>query len=63
MAVYDDIYLVGKVVEVNFLTSRVLLISDINSKVPITIQPLNIQGIMSGLEQTSGQLQYINKES
>jgi len=62
MAVYDDIYLVGKVVEVNFLTSRVLLISDINSKVPITIQPLNIQGIMSGLEQASGQLQYINKE-
>ena len=62
MAVYDDIYLVGKIVEVNFLTSRVLLISDINSKVPITIQPLNIQGIMSGLEKGSGQLQYINKE-
>jgi len=62
MAVYDDIYLVGKVVEVNFITSRVLLISDINSKVPITIQPLNTQGIMSGLEQASGQLQYINKE-
>jgi len=62
MAVYDDIYLVGKIVEVNFITSRVLLISDINSKVPITIQSLNIQGIMSGLNQTSGQLQYINKE-
>jgi len=62
MAVYDDIYLVGKIIEVNFLTSRVLLISDINSKVPITIQPLNIQGILSGLEQTSGQLQYINKK-
>ena len=62
MAVYDDIYLVGKVVEVNFLTSRVLLISDINSKVPVTIQPLNIQGIMSGLGQASGELQYINKE-
>ena len=62
MAVYDDIYLVGKIVEVNFLTSRVLLISDINSKVPITIQPLNIQGIMSGLDEASGQLQYINKE-
>ena len=62
MTVYDDIYLVGKIVEVNFLTSRVLLISDINSKVPITIQPLSIQGIMSGLEQASGQIQYINKE-
>ena len=62
MAVYDDVYLVGKVVEVNFLTSRVLLISDINSKVPVTVQPLNIQGIMSGLNQGSGQLQYISKE-
>jgi rod shape-determining protein MreC len=62
MAVYDDIYLVGKIIEVNFLTSRVLLISDINSKVPITIQPLNVQGIMSGLEQDKGQLQYVNKE-
>ena len=61
MAVYDDIYLVGKIVEVNFLTSRVLLISDINSKVPITIQPINIQGIMSGLDQARGQLQYTNK--
>jgi rod shape-determining protein MreC len=62
MTVYDDIYLVGKIVEVNFLTSRVLLISDINSKVPITIQPLNIQGIMSGLGQASGQLQYISQD-
>ena len=30
MIVLDDIYLIGKVVEVNYLTSRVLLISDIN---------------------------------
>ena len=62
MVVYDDIYLVGKIVEVNFLTSRVLLISDINSKVPVTIQPLNVQGIMSGLKQQSGQLEYINND-
>ena len=62
MIAYDDIYLIGKVVEVNFLTARVLLISDINSKVPITIQPLNVQGIMSGFEKASGQLQYLNQE-
>ena len=60
MTVYNDIYLVGKVIEVNFLTSRVLLISDINSKVPVTIQPLNIQSIMSGLDKQKGKLQYIN---
>jgi len=62
MSVYDDIYLIGKIVEVNFLTSRVLLISDINSKIPITIQPLNVQGIMSGFDHDKGELQYVNKE-
>ena len=62
MAIYDDIYLIGKVIEVNFITSRVLLISDINSKVPVTIQPLNIQGIMSGLDKQKGVLQYIKGE-
>ena len=62
MVVYDDIYLVGKVVEVNFITSRILLISDINSKIPVTIQPLNIQGIMSGLDKQKGNLQYIKDD-
>jgi len=59
MIVYDDIFLIGKVVEVNFITSRVLLISDINSKVPVTIQPLNIEAIMGGLGKQQGKLQYI----
>ena len=62
MSVYDDIYLIGKIVEVNFLTSRVLLISDINSKLPVTVQPLNLQGIMSGLGKQKGELQYIKAE-
>ena len=62
MVVYDGLYLIGKVVEVNFLTSRVLLISDINSKVPVTIQPLNIQAIMSGSDKRKGKLQYIQGE-
>ena len=39
MVVLDDGYLVGKIVEVNFFTSRVLLISDINSKIPVSLQP------------------------
>ena len=62
MTIYDDIYLVGQVVEVNFVTSRVLLISDINSKVPITIQPLNVQGIMSGFDKQKGKLEYLMSE-
>ena len=62
MVVYEDIYLIGKVVEVNYITSRVLLISDINSKVPVTIQPLDIEAIMSGHDQQNGKLQYIRGE-
>ena len=62
MIAQDEDYLIGRVVEVNFLTSRVLLISDINSKVPVTIQPSNIEAILSGLENEKGKLQYINGE-
>ena len=62
MVIYDDIYLIGKVVEVNFSTSRVLLISDINSKIAVTIQPLNVQGIMSGLDTQTGKMQYIKED-
>ena len=61
MIVTDQEYLVGKVVEVNFFTSRVLLISDINSKIPVSIQPGDTQAIMSGKEQKTGILQYTKK--
>jgi rod shape-determining protein MreC len=63
MIVLDQNYLVGKVVEVNYLTSRVLLISDINSKIPVSLQPGDIQAIMSGKNQTQGVLQYIKDKS
>ena len=35
----DGAYLVGKVVEVNYLSSRVLLLSDLNSKIPVIVEP------------------------
>ena len=59
MAVLDGIYLVGKVVEVNYLTSRVLLLSDLNAKIPVTLEPGDTQAIMSGTGKESGSLQYI----
>ena len=59
MAVLDEGYLVGKIVEVNFFTSRVLLISDINSKIPVSLQPGDIQAIMSGKNKQEGVLQYV----
>jgi len=58
MAVLSDSYLVGKVVEVNFMTSRVLLLSDLNSKIPVTIEPGGIQSILSGNGVNGGVIQY-----
>ena len=59
MAVLDGEYLIGKVVEVNFFTSRVLLLSDINSKIPVSISPNDLQAIMSGDGKQNATLQYI----
>ena len=59
MIVLDEGYLVGKVVEINYFTSRVLLISDINSKIPVSLQPGGFQAIMSGKGEETGILQYI----
>ncbi|WP_415314775.1 rod shape-determining protein MreC [Candidatus Pelagibacter sp. Uisw_137] len=63
MVVLDDGYLVGKIVEVNFFTSRVLLISDINSKIPVSLQPGDIQAIMSGKDKQEGVLQYVRNKN
>jgi len=59
MVVLDEGYLIGKIVEVNFFTSRILLISDINSKIPVSLQPGDIQAIMSGKDKQEGVLQYV----
>jgi len=57
--VYDQSYLVGRVIEVNYKTSRVLLLSDLNSNVPATIAPQNVQAIISGAGNNHGQIKYI----
>ena len=62
MAVLDNSYLVGKIVEVNYSTSRALLISDLNSKIPVTVEPGNYQSILSGTGKEVGQIQYFKKD-
>ncbi len=62
MAVMDKSYLIGKVVEVSFTTSRVLLLSDLNSKVPVDIMPNNIQSILSGTGGDQGNIQYTRQQ-
>ena len=62
MAALDEAYLVGKVVEVNYLTSRVLLVTDLNSKIPISIEPGGYQSILSGTGKDFAVLQYLKED-
>ena len=57
--IYDKKYLVGRVIEVNYKSSRILLLSDLNSSVPISITPGNVQAIVIGNGNNSGEIKYI----
>jgi rod shape-determining protein MreC len=61
MSVMDGAYLVGKVVEVNYLSSRVLLLSDLNSKIPVIVEPNAVFSILSGTGKDHGVIQYSKK--
>jgi rod shape-determining protein MreC len=57
--IYDKKFLVGRVIEVNYKSSRVLLLSDLNSNVPISITPGNVQAIVVGDGKNQGEIKYI----
>ena len=57
--IYDQSYLIGRVIEVNYKTSRVLLLSDLNSNVPVTIAPQNVQAIITGSGDRHAQIKYV----
>jgi len=57
--IYDKNYLVGRVIEVNYKSSRVLLLSDLNSNVPISITPGNVQAIAAGNGESLGEIKYV----
>ena len=61
MVVMDGAYLVGKVIEVNYLSSRVLLLSDLNSKIPVIVEPNAVFSILSGTGKGYGIIQYSKK--
>ena len=62
MAVIDGVYLVGKVIEVNFTNSRVLLLSDLNSKIPVLLEPIGVQAVASGTGKNYGVIEYTKEE-
>ena len=58
MVVLEKNYLVGQVIEVNFTTSRAILISDLNSNIPVVIEPGSFQSILSGTGKNYGKIKY-----
>ena len=61
MVARDGEYLVGKVVELNYLSSRILLLSDLNSKIPVIVEPNAVFSILSGTGKDYGIIQYSKK--
>ena len=62
MAVLDRSYLVGQIIEVNYSNSRALLLSDLNSKIPVLIQPPFLQAVASGTGKDHGIIEYTRDE-
>ncbi len=62
MVVLEKNYLVGQIIEVNYTTSRAILISDLNSNIPVVIEPGSFQSILSGSGKDYGLIKYSKKE-
>jgi len=48
MSVFSKNFLIGTIIESNYLTSRVLLITDLNSRIPVILENSDINAILSG---------------
>ena len=58
----DGSYLVGKIIEVNYTNSRALLLSDLNSKIPVMLLPDRIQAVVSGTGENHGVIEYTKEK-
>ena len=62
MAILDGVYLVGKIIEVNYTNSRALLLSDLNSKIPVLLEPIGMQAVASGTGKNYGMIEYTKEK-
>ena len=62
MAVLDGKNFIGRIVDVNFFSSRVLLVTDLNSKISVLIEPLGYHAILSGHGTNEPILEYLPKK-
>ena len=58
MAVIDEVYLVGQIIEVIYSNSSALLLSDLNSKIPSVLEPNDIQAVVSGTGSNFGTIEH-----
>ena len=58
MVVLENNYLIGQIIEVNYTTSRAILISDLNSNIPVVLEPGSFQSILSGTGKNYGKIKY-----
>jgi len=63
MVVLHKNNMIGRIVEVNYMSSRVLLLSDLNSKIPAKIEPSGENTIVSGRGNNIGELLFLSKKS
>ena len=61
MAVLDGKNFIGRTVDVNFFSSRVLLVSDLNSKIPVLSEPSGNHAILSGHGTSEPTLEYLSE--
>ena len=59
MAVLDGKNFIGRIVDVNFFSSRILLVSDLNSKIPVMIEPTGYHAILSGTGKAKPILEFL----
>ena len=59
MAVLDGEHFIGRIVDVNFFSSRVLLVSDLNSKISVIVEPSSYHAILSGHGKNEPTLEYL----
>ena len=60
MSVFSKGYLIGTIIESNYITARVLLITDLNSKIPVVIEGTNTNAILGGTgKKTDLRLDYL----
>ena len=59
MAVLDGKNFIGRIVDVNFFSSRILLVSDLNSKIPVVVEPTGYHAILSGTGKAKPILKFL----